>query len=144
MMLAYAAKTSVSYKTGSVTTSYADSSNLSNYSVSETGLGSVSSTSSAKMIYGPRLSVEFYLKWFPHIGLGFGTGLLMTQGGDTTTKTTTQTRSYSVTNGVAGTPTSSQTSSATDTVKTGGSSRTIAVGGTRFSLLGNFAIRYIW
>lgn len=143
-MLAHASRTSVRYRTGTVTTTYADSSVLSNYSVTESAFGYISSTVSPKIIYGPRLNVEFYLKWFPHIALGFGTGMLLTQGGDVTTSTSTQTRSYTVTDGVAANPTSSQTSSSTDKVKSGGSSRTIAVGGTRFNLMGNFGIRYIW
>jgi hypothetical protein len=143
-MLAQKAKTSVSYKTGSITKTYSDSSKLSDYSVSETDFGTVSSTVSSKMIYGPRLNVEFYLKWFPHISLGFGTGLLQTQGGDVTNSRNTQTRSYKVTNGVSAEPTSSETTSETGKIKTGGTSKTVAVGGTKFSLLGNFAIRYIW
>ena len=124
--------------------SYADSTSSSNYSVTESSLGSISSSVSAKTIYGPRVNVEFYLKWFPHIALGFGTGLLLTQGGDATTSTVTQSRTYTVANGVAAKPTSSQTTSSTDKAKSGGSSKTIAVGGTKFNLMGNFAIRYIW
>jgi len=144
MMLAHSQKTSVRYKTGSMIMSYADSASSSNYSVTESSLGSISSSVSAKTIYGPRVNVEFYLKWFPHIALGFGTGLLLTQGGDATTSTVTQSRTYSVANGVTANPTSSQTTSSTDKVKSGGSSKTIAVGGTKFNLMGNFAIRYIW
>ena len=143
-MIAQTSKSSVRYKTGSITTTYTDSSNLSNYSVSESSFGSVASSVGSKLIYGPRVNIEFYLKWFPHIGLGFGTGLIQTSGGDLKTSTTTQTRSYVVTNGVAANPTSSQTSSSTDTNKPGGSSKTIAVGGTKFNLMGNFGIRYLW
>jgi hypothetical protein len=143
-LFAQTPKTSVRYKTGSVTTIYSDTSNMSTYSVSESSLGSTSSSVDAKLSYGPRINVEFYLKWFPHIGLGFGTGLIQTSGGDVKNSTSTQTRSYVVTNGVAATPTSAQTSVTTDTTKTGGTSKTIAVGGTKFNLMGNFAIRYIW
>lgn len=143
-MIAQTSSTSVRYKTGSVTTTYPDISNMSNYSVSESSFGSVASTTTAKLHYGPRLNIEFYLKWFPHIGLGFGTGLIQMSGGDVKNSTTTQTRSYAVTNGVAANPSTSQTSTTTETTKTGGASKTVALGGTKFNLMGNFAIRYIW
>jgi hypothetical protein len=143
-MLAYTPKSSVRYRTGTISTTYADATSVNNYSVSESSFGSISSSISSKTLYGPRISTEFYLKWFPHIALGFGTGLILSSGADATTDTSTQSRSYTVTNGVVGTPTTAQTTSASETTKTNGTAKTVAIGGTTFSLLGNFSLRYIW
>jgi hypothetical protein len=143
-MIARTSSSAVKYNTGTTTTTYADSSNLNNYTVSQTDYGTVSQKSSDKTLYGPRLNTEFYLKWFPHIALGFGTGLIMSTGADATATSSTSNKTYAVTNGTAANPTVDQTESAEQKTPSGGTAKTLALGGSTFSLLGSFTVRYIW
>ena len=143
-MFARTATSAVSYKQGTITTTYADSSNLNNNSVTEAGYGNVSSSSTAKLLYGPRINTEFFLKWFPHIALGFGTGMILSSGDDATLKSDTEDKSYIVTNGTPAKPTTSTTTSTEQKTPSGGTAKTLALGGSTFSLLGSFSVRYIW
>ena len=143
-MIARTSYSAVSYNKGSVSTTYADSSNLSTYSVTESEYGTIASSSTAKLLYGPRVNAEFFLKWFPHIALGFGTGMILSSGDDSTTKTNTENKSYSVTDGTTATPTTNDTTSTEQKTPSGGTAKTLALGGSTFSLLGSFTVRYIW
>jgi hypothetical protein len=143
-LIARSSSSSVSYSTGSISTTFADSTNLKNYSVTESDYGTITTSSTAKLLYGPRVNAEFVLKWFPHIALGFGTGVILSSGADTTAKTLTKNRSYTVTDGTAATPTTDETSSIEQRQPSGGTATTLALGGSTFSLLGSFSVRYIW
>jgi hypothetical protein len=143
-MIARTSSSAVKYNTGTTTTTYADSSNLNSYTVSQTDYGTVSQKSTDKLLYGPRLNTEFYLKWFPHIALGFGTGLIMSTGADATATSSTSNKTYAVTNGTAANPTVDRTESAEQKTPSGGTAKTLALGGSTFSLLGSFTVRYIW
>ncbi len=137
---------SATHQTGTRTESYADRSNTSNYSVSESGIGTVERSSALQLFAGPLLGTEFYLKWLPHLALGFSTGFSLNVGGGVTTTTSTATKSYSVTGGVAGTPVS-HTSSRTTVATSPGHLRgaTFGLGGSSFALFTTaFTLRYVW
>jgi hypothetical protein len=70
--------------------------------------------------------------------------VILSSGADTTAKTLTKNRSYTVTDGTAATPTTDETSSIEQRQPSGGTATTLALGGSTFSLLGSFSVRYIW
>lgn len=144
MMLAFLPGSSGDYQTGSRTETYADVSNTGNKTVTETALGTITSKTSTQIAVGPRLGTEFYIKWFPHLAVGFSTGILTTLTGETTTTTDTTSQSYTVTSGTAGTPTTKTTSHSVATNKLGFRGTTFGIGGTTFSLTGTFSLRYVW
>lgn len=144
MMVAFIPSSSADYSTGSKREVYADVTNTGNKTVTETGLGSVKVASSSQIIVGPRLGSEFYIKWFPHLAIGFSTGVVTTLSGETTTTTDSSNKTYVVTNGTPATPTVNTSTHTVDTTKLGTTGTTFGLGGTSFSLLGSFSIRYVW
>jgi hypothetical protein len=134
---------SVSYNTGSLVRTYADKNVSGTYSVSDS-IGTVEQTTNLSAQVGLRVGSEFYLRWFPHLALGFSTGLLTTLGGDTSTTTTTRSKTYNVVNNVDQTPSADSTTTTTSDLQRGIEAATFGVGGTRFNLFGTFLIRYVW
>jgi hypothetical protein len=143
-MFAYTSTGSVSYKTGSTTTSWSDTAQETTYSVQRNDVGNVSSSTTGRLLLGPRVGTDFYLRWFPHLSLGFSTGLLFGSGGQTTTKTDTEDKSFSVTNGAEQVPTVHTKNSAKSTQTPGTTGETVAIGGSTFNLMGSFTLRYVW
>jgi hypothetical protein len=144
LMLAYSTTSTVSYKTGTTTTTVSDTSQPANYTVSQADTGTVSVTTQPRIILGPRFGTDFFLRWFPHLSLGFSTGILMGSGGVTTTKTNTEDKVFAVSNGAEQSPTIHTITSATEEQKPGTTKSTVAVGGTVFNLFGSFNLRYVW
>lgn len=144
LMLAYTTTSDVSYKTGTTTTTISDTSQPANYAVSQSDTGTVSVATKPRIIVGPRFGTDFFLRWFPHLSLGFSTGILMGSGGVTTTKTSTEDKVFAVTNGAEQTPTTHTNTSATEQQTPGSTKTTVAVGGTIFNLFGSFNLRYVW
>jgi hypothetical protein len=137
---------SASYQTGTRVATYADRSVAGNYSVSESGIGNIERSTSLQIFVGPLLGSEFYLKWIPHLALGFSTGFSLNVGGGSTTTTAIANKSYTVTGGVAGTP-ASHTSSRTTVETSPGTLRgtTFGLGGATFALFTTaFTVRYVW
>jgi hypothetical protein len=135
---------SVTYDTGTRVQTTPSTATPTSYSVSETGLGTVESATSLQLNAGVKLGTEFYVKWFPHLALGFATGIVTTVGGGTTTTTSTRTRSFSVVNAVEQAPTSDSNSTIVAEVPRGMSGTTFGIGGTSFQFTGVFTIRYVW
>lgn len=134
---------SVSYPTGSMVRTYADKDDTANYSVTDT-VGAVDISNGMIFHAGARLGSEFYLRWFPHLAIGFNTGVLTSFGGNTTTTTTTRNKIYAVVNDAEQTATTDTNTVATADLDRGMRGATFGVGGTVFNLFGNFLIRYIW
>jgi hypothetical protein len=135
---------SADYQTGTKTETIANTTTPNNKSVSETSWGTVKSENGFNVGVGPRISSQFYIKWFPHLAVGLSTGVFTFLSGNTTTTTDTKTRSYTVVNGVDQTPTSETTTHTVATTKPGFRATTFGLGGTTFALTGSFTIRYIW
>lgn len=144
LMMAYIKGHTETEQTGSKVKTIADTADSDTYTMVETDVGQIETVTAATMVYGPRLSTEIYLKWFPHVSLGFGTGILMTSGGTKTVTTTSRDRTYTVTNGDRADPTVDETTTSTRTTVPGSSGETFAIGGTAFSLTQTFQIRYVW
>ena len=133
-----------SNRTGTSTQTIQSLSVPTSFTTVETALGTVTSDTNWQLSVGPKLGTEFYLKWIPHLALGFSTGVFASFGGDTTTTTATRTRTYLTVNGVPQTPTSDTSSSTVAVQKLGTRGTTFGIGGTIFNLFGNFTIRYVW
>lgn len=112
--------------------------------ITENGYGPVSVKRSLEIALGPKVGTEFYVKWFPHLALGFSGGILTSFGGDTTTTSSLATRSYSITGGVDNPPASSPPVSTVADTKRGVRGATFGLGGVGFQFTGLFTIRYIW
>ncbi|NDE16370.1 hypothetical protein EBZ80_15700 [bacterium] len=143
-MLAYTNTGKVSYKTGTTTTSWSDISQDSNYSVQRNAVGTIETKTTPRLLMGPRINADFLLRWFPHLSLGFSTGIMVGSGAASTTETNTESKSFAVQDGVEQTPSSHTTTSQKVSLKQGLTGETIAVGGTTFNLMGSFTLRYVW
>ncbi|MGZ6479137.1 MAG: hypothetical protein ACXWQE_07555 [Bdellovibrionales bacterium] len=135
---------SVSYDTGSTSQTTPDTTSPGTYSVTEAGLGTTKSATDLILFTGLKLGSEFYLRWFPNLALGFATGTMLTYGGKTTTTTTTESKTYSVVNGVPQTPTSVSSTETHTESDPGMRGTTFGIGGTSFQFTGLFTIRYVW
>ena len=135
--------TEADYATGTRTT-VVDTTNPSDFTVTETGFGTVRSETDLLYSFGLKVGTEFYLKWFPQLALGFATGLLTTLGGDTTDTTTSQNRTFAVVGGTEQTPTTDTSTQTTVNRKPGIQAGTFGIGGTSFQFTGLFTIRYVW
>jgi len=133
-----------SVNTGTTTVSTPNTTQPTTFSTTDTNIGTVSTNTNLAVSVGPRLGTEFYLKWVPHLALGFETGVLTTFGGQTTTTTSTQSDSFNTTNGTAGTKTVSGTTTNVVTTKPGTVANTFGAGGLAFQLTGAFTLRYIF
>lgn len=110
------------------------------------GYGTTISNTKGAFSVGPKIGTEFYPKWFPHLALGFATGVLTTIGGDTVESTTTRVRTVTFIDGVdqgdlSGTDAPTTTTSST---KRGTRVGTFGIGGTTFQFTGIFTIRYVF
>ena len=135
---------SADFNTGRKVETFTDASNLNNRTVTETDLGTITSETSTQLSFGPRLGTEFYIKWFPHLAVGFATGILTSVSGNTTTTTDTKTRTYTVVNGTESAPTASSSTHTVSTTTPGFRGTTFGIGGTTFAFTGTFSIRYVW
>ncbi len=135
---------STEWSTGSSVQTIGSLSTPGSYTMTETGLGTRKSENSILFNIGPKLGTEFYLKWIPHLAIGFSTGILASFGGTNTTTTTARTRTFAVNNGTPQTPTTDTSTTTVATTTLGPQGLTFGVGGTQFNLIGNFTIRYIW
>lgn len=135
--------TSSNYETGTTTTSTPNTASPDDFTVTKTSVGSVSVKSDPTLIAGGKLGAEFYLRWFPNLGLGFSTGIVTGFGGGSSSSTTTESGVDTYTGGVktGSTVTSSNTNAKTDSSL---AANTFGVGGTTFQLTGLFTIRYLW
>lgn len=112
--------------------------------VNEIGVGTVKKTQDPTLKLGPVVDAFFSIRWFPQLSVGFQGGLLYRTDSNMTTQTNTRTRTYQTINGVDQTPTASSSVDDKAVSKAGSSLSTFAVGGTTFSLMGSFSIRYVW
>ncbi len=110
------------------------------------GYGTISTDTKSTISVGPKLGTEFYIKWFPHLALGFSTGLLATFGGESTQTITTRNRTVNTIAGTVQPDTSGTDGPTTTTVTTtpGYQASTFGIGGTQFQFTGTFTIRYVW
>lgn len=143
-LLTYTPGVAASYTTGSITTTTPNLNSPGNQTISETGLGTISSNTNATTSVGPKLGTEFYPRWFPHLALGFSTGILTTFGSESTVTTSTRTRTYTTLGGTAQPPSADTTTNSVASLKPGTRGVTFGVGGAQFQLIGTFTIRYIW
>ncbi len=114
------------------------------FTTADVALGTVAVDNSMQFVLGPKIGTEFYIKWFPHLAIGFSTGILTTLNAYTTTTTSTRTRTVQTVAGVEGTPSTDATTSTSSTVKRGLQGTTFGLGGTAFQLTGIFTVRYVW
>jgi len=134
---------SATYSSGTITETFAVKTDPTNKSVVDT-VGSIEAKTALAYHVGPKIGSEFYLKWFPHLSLGFATGLLASFGGNTATTTTTRNKIFTVVNGTEQTPSTDTTSVSVADRDLGMRAKTFGIGGTVFNLFGNFTIRYVW
>jgi hypothetical protein len=135
---------SATYQTGTKTETYADATDPTNKTVSEVSYGTITARNKLSLGIGPRISTQFYIKWFPHLAVGFATGIFTFLGGDSETTTDTTTRAYTVVNGVEQAPSSKSTNHAVVTTRPGLRATTFGLGGTTFNFTGTFTLRYVW
>ena len=136
---------SVDYPTGTITETFADRTQTGNKTVSEFGSGTITQSTSLQVFAGPSLGSEIYLRWIPHLALGFSTGLYFVSGGTTKTTTSTGNKNYTVTNGTAASPTAQNSNTSTTEVNPGLRGSTFGLGGSTFSILNTiFTVRYVW
>ncbi len=124
------------------TTSNVDSSG--NKTVVETAYGTAQAKQDWQLSVGPRIGTEFYIKWFPHLALGFATGVMTSFGGYVQTTSNLRTRTYAIVNGVEQPPTTDSSTVSVSTPKPGYRAATLGIGGSTFSFVGVFTIRYVW
>lgn len=130
--------------TGTETITVANTADPDDYSVSQVNLGTVTTSQSVQFLAGPKLGAEVFLKWFPHVAIGFSTAVVAKLGGKSTTLTETASKTFSVVNGVAQAPSSHSTSVTEAESDPGLSGATFGLGGTSFQFTGVFTIRYVW
>lgn len=136
--------TDVKYKTGTTTQSISNLNSPDDYTVSESSLGKIKNSTDLEVFLGPKIGSEIYLRWFPHVALGFATGFLYTFGGETETISDTSSRNYAVVAGVAQTPTAKSNNRTKTVRKPDGRGGVFGIGGTAFNLFGSWTIRYVW
>lgn len=152
IIVAYGGSSRVESRVGQIIETIPDTGAPTTKSVQETsangsaGYGTTTAETKSTISVGPKLGTEFYLKWFPHLALGFSTGVLASFGGDTTTTTVTKDRTLQYVNGVEQPNVSGTDGPLTTTATTTPGTRagTFGIGGTLFQLNGIFTIRYIW
>jgi hypothetical protein len=115
-----------------------------NSTVVDNAFGSATAHQDWQFNIGPKIGSEFYLKWFPHLALGFATGILATFGGYVTTTSTQRTAQYQVLSGQNQTANPDQTTNSSSTPKPGYRGTTFGIGGSVFEFTGLFTIRYVW
>lgn len=152
LLMGYTAPYSTESTVGQVTETIPNIGAPTTKTITETSFGgsagygtSIANTKGAFSV-GPRLGTEFYLKWFPHLALGFATGILTTFGGDTVTTTTTRIRTVTFIDGVEQDDLSGTDGPTTTTTTTKAGTRvgTFGIGGTNFQFTGIFTIRYVF
>ncbi len=143
-VVALTTPSSVDYAVGTRVETFPSRDSLGNKTIQETGWGTTKDETNLGLSIGPRIGTEFYLKWFPHLSLGFATGILATVGAETTSTATTRTRTVAVVNGEEQTPAADSTSTGVTKSQKGLRGRTFGLGGTSFSFTGIFTIRYLW
>lgn len=114
------------------------------FTTADVALGTIAVDNSMQFVLGPKIGTEFYIKWFPHLAVGFATGVLTTINAYTTTTTNTSTRTVATVGGVEGVPSTDSTVATTATVKRGLQGTTFGIGGTAFQFTGIFTVRYVW
>ncbi len=114
------------------------------YTTTQTTFGTIDTNRGFLLSVGPKMGGEFYLKWIPHLAIGMSTGILAVVGGTTTTTTTTSNKTITTTNGVPSDPGQVPTTTTTVSTSRGVEANTFGLGGTTFSLVGTFTIRYIF
>ena len=133
------------YQTGSSAATITDLATPNNFTVTETNLGTISTSQEIAYIVGPRVGTEIYLKWFPNFALGFSGGILYFMGGEQTTTTQRSTRSFAVVSGVPQEPTTTSTSTnIVSRTRPPNTINTFGIGGTSFSFNGLWTIKYMW
>lgn len=100
----------------------------------EANYGTVTTERGTQFVIGPKLGAQFYPKWFPHVALGFATGIAFQFGGSTKTTTSTADKD------AAGTVTDQTTTIANGDGRS--NITTFGLGGTTFSLVTAFNVRY--
>lgn len=115
-----------------------------NHTVTQTTFGTVATTRATVLGIGPKIGAEFYLKWIPHLGIGMSTGVMAVLGGSTTATTTTSNKTITYTDGVASDPGAVPSTTTTVTTNRGLEATTFGLGGTTFSLVGSFTLRYVF
>ncbi len=132
---------SVDYPTGTIT----DRTQTGNKTVAKSGSVTITRSTSLQVFAGPTLGSEIYLRWIPHLALGFSTGLYFVCGGTTKTTTSTGNKNYTVTNGTAANPTVQNSNTSTTEVNQDLRGSTLGLGGSTFSILNTtFTVRYVW
>jgi hypothetical protein len=131
----------VSYPTGTTSTSLNTITGAA--TISQSAFGVIRSHTDPSAFLGLKIASEFYVKWFPGLALGFGTGFATQFGGKTTSNSDTVNETESVSGGVT-TVTSKTSSSSSSNTDPGMSLSTFAVGGVVFQLTGTFTIHYVW
>lgn len=134
---------SAKYNNGSFVETFPNKDDADNRTIADT-VGSVESREALSFQVGPRIGSEFYVKWFPHLALGFSTGIITAFGGNTKTTTVVRTKNYTVANGQEQLPTTDNTTTTVSESRVGMRGTTFGIGGTIFNLFGNFSLRYIW
>lgn len=143
--IAVSPSSTVSSQTGTRTQTFGNTDNLGNYTITDTNFGTVDESRSVLISVGPKLGGEIYLKWIPHLAIGLSTGILAVIGGNTTETTAIlPSRTITATNGVEADPGTVPTKVTTVSTKRGVEGNTFGLGGTTFSFVGTFTLRYIW
>jgi hypothetical protein len=130
--------------TGTTVVTTPDTTKPGNATITETAIGGRTVHTDSTFSFGPKFGTEFYIKWFPHLAVGFGTGILATTGGDVTTTISSRSRNYAMINGVAQPATGDVSNPETTVTKPGMVGTTFGIGGTVFQFTGIFTIRYVW
>lgn len=133
-----------STNTGTRTVTTPNTNAPNDFTTADVALGTIDVSNSMQFVLGPKIGTEFYIKWFPHLAVGFSTGILTTINAYTTTTTNTRTRTVQTVGGVEGTPSTDATVATTATVKRGLQGTTFGIGGTAFQFTGIFTVRYVW
>jgi len=146
IIAAYGGASRVEGRVGTIQETVPDTASPTTKTSVETNYGTIVTDTKSTISVGPKLGAEFYLKWFPHLALGFSTGVLATFGGETTATTTTRSRTTVTVSGTEQPNTSGTDGPTTVTSSTtpGYSARTFGIGGTQFQFNGLFTIRYVW
>lgn len=130
--------------TGSSLETIANTDSSGNKTVTETAYGTIETNRGTLISLGPKLGAEFYLKWIPHLAVGMSTGVMAVLGGTTVQTTTTANKTITYTDGVASDPGTVPTTTQTVTTERGLEASTFGLGGTTFSFVGTFTLRYIF
>lgn len=144
-LLSYTQGTSVTYNVGTTSRTVPNVNTPNDYSVTDSGIGKVTTGVDPTYALGVRLGSEIYVKWFPNLSLCADIVMFNQLPIKGTTETNTSSRTYNVVSGVP-------QASTTETYNTnrvyndfGGSASTGQTGAAFFNIFGaNWSIKYVW